>query len=225
MSHDDRPQTPGEAFRDAVPPGADAVEPRDPHVRAVPRDRSKALWYALPAVLLVVLGIGWMLWSEMGATRGPDRDAIGTSGERGAAGDTVLNPRPAGPPVISNMELLADAESYVGRTARFASVPVSTKHGDRTFSVGRIGSRAVVLADPAADISGLSTGDPVSLEGTIERAPSSEELGRMGLAQDDREALEEADVYIRATRVEPVAQDVGGRQAETPREGRTTGEK
>ena len=227
MSHHDEGKTPGEAFREAIPPGADAVEPRDPAHRPVPRDRSKVLWYAVPAVLFVLLGLGWMFSSEMRETS-PAGDAIGTTGDRGNDPEggkrvDVLNPTD-GPAVISRMELLSDAEDYVGRPARFAAIPVSTTYGDRTFSVGRIGSRALVLAEPGADLSGIRSGDPVSLEGRIERAPSAEELDRLGLGKEDREALDDEDVIIRATRVEPVAQDVGTNQAETPHEGRSTGE-
>jgi hypothetical protein len=175
----------------------------------------------------VLLGLGWMFSSEMRETS-PAGDAIGTTGDRGNDPEggkrvDVLNPTD-GPAVISRMELLSDAEDYVGRPARFAAIPVSTTYGDRTFSVGRIGSRALVLAEPGADLSGIRSGDPVSLEGRIERAPSAEELDRLGLGKEDREALDDEDVIIRATRVERVAQDVGTNQAETPHEGRSTGE-
>ena len=217
MSHD----------QPTIPPGADAVEPRDPDHRPVPRRTSKALLYAIPAVLFVVIGLGWMLSSEMDRGDRPDPDHVmGTSGERvddpeEGERTQVLNP-PPGPAVVSDLSLLSGEGEYAGRAARFSAVPVAGKNGDRTFWVGRLGNRALVLLDRQVE-GGVQEGQVISLAGRIERTPSAGQLDQLGLSEQDRDALEGEAVYIRATEIQPVSQDVGGRSSEIPEEQRDGG--
>jgi hypothetical protein len=212
MDHDQR-QFRDQRQRDAIPPGADAVEPRDGTDQPVPRRSWKAWLFAIPIVLFVALGIGWMFYTEPILGGGyPADEARGTSGE-------VLNPPPEGPAVISDLNLLSNGEDFAGRTARFSAVPVTGKNGDRTFWVGRIGNRTLVLLDRnVASTDAIREGEPIGLAGRIERTPSSEQLDRLGLSENDREAFDGEDVYIRATEIEPVSPDVGAGSSEIPQD-------
>ena len=227
MSHDDHSKSPREALNDSIPPGADAVEPRDPHHQPVPRRRSKALLYGIPALLLVLIGLGWMVSTEVVRDdRAGAGDVTGTSGERADAetsrGET-LNP-PQGPLVVSDPSLI-EGDDYAGRTARFSAVPVADRNGDRTFWIGRFGNRTLVLLDENAQLPDfIQSGEVIRLAGRIEKAPSSEQLDRLGLSGDDRDAFDGEEVYIRATEVQPIGQDVGAGQAEIPREERGGGQ-
>jgi hypothetical protein len=161
-------------------------------------------------VLFVALGIAWMLAKEPVLGGPADSDQVrATTGERDSGHDPeggresdVLNPGTAGPPVISAVEQLTSAEDYVGRPVRFAAVNVVGR-GDRTFWVGRLGSRRLVVIDQ-----------------NVEQTPSSEQLDRMGLSKEDRDALEDEEVYILATRLERLDGDAGTPVTETPREQR-----
>jgi hypothetical protein len=222
MSHDQR-ETPfrHEPASASIPPGADPVEPRDPSDRPVPRQNLKALLYAIPAVLLVVIGLGWMLSSEMNrGDRVRSDSVLGTSGERsndpeGRGRDEALNPQP-GPAVISDLSLLTGETDYAGRAARFSAVPVAALNGDRTFWVGRLGNRKLVLLDRQVS-GGVQKGQVISLAGRVERGPSSEELDRLGLEEQDRDAFDGEKIYIRATEIAPAGQDVGATTSEVPK--------
>jgi len=209
----------------AVPDEApDAVETRDARIRPVPSTRTRAWMYAIPAALLLIIGIVWMLRVERSRPGGEAPFAVtGTSGERsndpegGGRGDHPLNPVPQGPSVIGDMELLSSKSDYVGRAVELAAVPVMTVPGPRTFWVGRIANRTLVLID--RDAQGAKTvkpGEIVRMSGRLEPAPSSAELARAGLTADDREAVEGEKVIIRATRVAPQEVSVGAHQSETP---------
>jgi hypothetical protein len=193
--------------RGLVPETApDPVETRDPASRPTPR-RSSALLYAIPGLLLLLIGVAWMTWVERPVDGGAAPMAVtGTSGEGvddpegRPAGEAPLNPAGAGPSVIGDPGLLTEKQSYVGRAVEIAAVAVMTRPGPRTFWVGRIGNRTLVLADEGAgELPDLATGRIVAISGTLERA--DEALGRGGLAEDDREAVDGEDVIIRATRI------------------------
>ena len=195
-------------LRGLVPENApDPVETRDPASHPTPR-RSRALLYAIPGLLLLLIGVAWMTWVEQPTDTGAAPTAVtGTSGERvddpegRPAGEVPLNPAGAGPSVIGDPGLLTAKENYVGRAVEIAAVAVMTRPGPRTFWVGRIGNRTLVLADEGSgDLPDLATGQIVAISGTLERA--DEALGRGGLDEEDREALDGEDVIIRATRIE-----------------------
>ena len=230
MPNHDRHEGPvDDPNRKTIAPGADSVEPRDPATTPVPGRPWRALLYAIPAVLLVALGIGWMLVKEPVLGGPADSQQVrGTTGERDSGHDpegeresNVLNPGPEGPAVISSVEQLTGAEEYAGRPARFAAIVVNAKNGDRTFWVGRLGSRRLVLVDRnVANADAVQTGKAITLEGRIERKPSPDQLDRLGLSEKDRDALEDEDVYIRATRIQRPDGDPGTPVTETPREQR-----
>ncbi|HXE80053.1 MAG TPA: hypothetical protein VNK41_04830 [Vicinamibacterales bacterium] len=191
-----------------IAPGADPVEPRDPAVRSVPLRLSTALLFAAPAILLVLLGIGWMLLSEGRSGQSDETGSIiGTTGEN--EGTTTITPESgeegspdAMPPVVSDQRMLSNPERYIGRSARFAAVPVVAANGERTFWAGRVGSRSLVVLDPSIENPGVTPGQRVDVAGTFEQAPSGEALDRLRLDEEDREAVEKAGVYLRATRIE-----------------------
>jgi hypothetical protein len=228
MTNHDRHERPlDDPNRQTIAPGADPVEPRDPATAPVPGRIWKALLYGIPAVLFVALGIAWMLAKEPVLGGPADSDQVrATTGERDSGHDPeggresdVLNPGTAGPPVISAVEQLTSAEDYVGRPVRFAAVNVVGR-GDRTFWVGRLGSRRLVVIDQNVEHVNVQTGKVITLEGRLERTPSSEQLDRMGLSKEDRDALEDEEVYILATRLERLDGDAGTPVTETPREQR-----
>jgi hypothetical protein len=201
--HDDEQRS-----RGLVPENApDPVETRDPASHPTPR-RSMALLYAIPGLLLLLIGIGWMTWMERPLDGVADPTAVtGTSGVREddpegrPEGETPLNPTGEGPSVIGDPGMLSAKGDYVGRAVELPAIAVMAKPGPRTFWVGRIGNRTLVVADAAAGtVPALGMDQIVSISGTLERA--SDALGRGGLDEEDREALEDEDVIIRATRVE-----------------------
>ena len=203
-----------------IAPGADPVEPRDPAARAVPRRSSTALLFAIPAVLIVVLGVGWMLLTERDAAE--DDDAATTAVEGTSGGNTAADagtPEDASevtPPATSDLQILANPEQYAGRTVRFTAVPVVSPGGERTFWAGRPGSRTLVLLDPAMpQRDEVMPGQRVDLAGTIERTPSAAELRKLNLSDEDREALQEAGVFLRATEME-VQKNVAAPRSHTP---------
>jgi hypothetical protein len=196
------------------------VETRDSATRPVPRQSSRLWLYVIPALALVIAGGVWMLESELGGTqtRAPFA-AIGTSGERangndpeGARADEPLNPVPEAPRVISDEGLLSSKDEYVGHTVRFDAIPVFSQKGPRTFMVGRLMDRALVLLDQSAGAVQLKRGEMVSLEGQFERTTGQTAAG---LSEQDRDAVEGEQVIIVATRVTPV-QSAGAGQAAIP---------
>jgi hypothetical protein len=209
----------------AVPDEApDPVETRDPRVRPVPARRGRAWLYAIPAAVLLLMGIAWMAQVELSRPDGnAPLEVTGTSGERAndpegvARDDAPLNPVAEGPQVISDMALLTSKKEYVGRAVEIAAIPVMTVPGPRTFWVGRIANRTLVLLDRGvlAQVK-LSPGQVVRLSGTLEAPPPADQLAGAGLSEDDREAIDGEDVIIRATRVE-WQEAVGANQSPTPR--------
>jgi hypothetical protein len=204
----------------ADPPQKDSVETRDSATRQVPRQSSTLWMYVIPALALLIAGGVWMVESELGGTQtNAPFAAIGTSGERakgndpeGARADEPLNAVPEGPRVISDEALLSSKGEYVGRTVRFDAIPVFSQKGPRTFWVGRVTDRALVLLDQGAGAVQLKRGEMVSLEGQFERTTGQ---SADGLSKEDREAVQGEDVIIRATRVKPV-QSAGAGQAAIP---------
>jgi hypothetical protein len=187
----------------------DPVETRDPASAPVPRRRSSVWLFLIPGAVLILIGVAWMLRSER---RGLDTEAApaatGTSGA-GAEGETTptgpLNPAADGPAVIGDLSLLGGEDQYLGRAVELASVPVSSIDGPRTFTVGRLGHRTLVLLDsprPAA----IEAGGQVRISGTIEKPPSGGQLTATGLADADRNALADQEIIIHATRVEPAVE-------------------
>lgn len=206
MTDQERERRARRQSRSAIAPGADPVEPRDPAARAVPRKPATALLFAIPAVLIVLLGLGWMLFMERDAADESTTAVEGTSGENaGAAATTGAGagePPATTPPASSDLQILANPEQYAGRAARLTAVPVISASGERTFSVGKPGSSTLVLLDPGIqEPVGVMPGQRVDLAGTIERAPSGEQLRKLNLSEEDREAVEGAGVYLRATEV------------------------
>jgi hypothetical protein len=199
----------------AVPDEApDPVETRDPRAHPVPATRSRAWLYAIPALLLLVIGVAWMLEVEL--IRPSDvasREVTGTSGERASdpeglprGDDAPLNPVADGPRVVSDMDLLSSKQEYVGRAVEIGAIPVMTVPGPRTFWVGRVANRTLVLIDRHAQGAvPVTPGQVVRLSGRLEAAPTSEELARAGYTADDRDALDGEDVIIRATHIEAQA--------------------
>jgi hypothetical protein len=205
---------------DAGPPQKDAVETRDSATRPVPRQSSKLWMYVIPALALLVGGAVWMFITETRgtATRAPFA-AIGTSGERangndpeGARADEPLNPVPEGPRVISDEGLLSSKDQYIGHPVRFEAIAVFSQKGPRTFWVGRLMDRALVLLDRDAGTVQLKRGEMLSLQGRLER--TSEQMAA-GLSKEDRDAVEGEDVIILASQVKPV-QSAGAGQGAIP---------
>ena len=209
--HDDHARKRGS--HRAVPDEApDPVETRDPESRPTPR-RRRAWLFAIPPVALVLLGLFWMSRAENapeGAQSAP-YSVAGTSGERendpeglGRGDEKPLNPVDRGPRVIGDMELLTEKENYVGRSVAIPAIPVMGTPGPRTLWVGRPMNRTLVLLE--RNIQGLGTlaaGQPVQVTGRLEKRPDTAAIDRAGLHEDDREALEGVDVFIRATAIEP----------------------
>jgi hypothetical protein len=217
---DDRHDHPEAAHGHSLVPdnAPDPVETRDPASHPTP-SRSRALLFALPVVALIAIGVGWMLMSETDSG-GPEASSIGTSGEvrndpEGGARVETLNPQPEGPRVIADMELLSSKADYVGRAVEIAAIPVMTKPGPRTFWAGRFGNRTLVLVDGSAQgADAAQPGATIRLSGRLERTPDQQALAQAGLDEQDREALEDEDVFIRAQRIEPQG-DVGPLDAPT----------
>jgi hypothetical protein len=187
----------------------DPVETRDASSAPVPRRKSSIWLFLLPGIILIVIGMFWMLRSErVDSTVAPTQGATGTSGaESNEGGDALppaesLNPGAAAPHVIGDLSLIGDGAEYMGRAVELAAVPVSDVEGSRTFTVGRIGSRTLVLLDqPHSDA--VAPGRRVRISGRIEAPPTGDRLEAAGLDQSDRKALEDEKVIIHATRVEP----------------------
>ncbi len=221
-------QDPTDQRRSVTPPIAenapDAVETRDPRTTPVPATRRRAWLYAVPPALLLILGVVWMFRAERAH---PGRDAplevTGTSGERrndpegGGRGDEhPLNPTAGGPRIISDMELLTSKSDYVGRAVEFGAIPVVTVPGPRTFWVGRIANRTLVLVDTRAQgTKKIVPGQIIRFSGQLQPTPSAAALDKAGLSADDREAVQGEKVIIRATRIESQP-DAGAHQATVP---------
>jgi hypothetical protein len=191
----------------------DPVETRDPASQARPRRRSRAWLYAVPALALVVIGVVWMSLTEREREGGQSAPyaVAGTSGTReddpeglGRGDETPLNPSATGPSVIGDMELLTAKEKYVGRSVEIRAIPVMSTPGPRTLWVGRPMNRTLILLDRNTQAAGrLAAGQPVRVSGRLEKRPDKAAIDRAGLQEDDREALEGVDVFIRASAVTP----------------------
>jgi len=199
--------------RSVVPDEApDPVETRDPASRPTPR-QSRSWLFALPAVALLILGGIWMFWAErarQGAQSAP-YSVAGTSGATendpegsGRGDEKPLNPVGKGPSVIGDMELLTAKKEYVGRAVELRAIPVMSKPGPRTLWVGSPMNRPLVLLDRhVAPIENVPAGGPVAVSGTLQKRPDKDAIDRAGLDENDRKALEGADVFIRAKSVRP----------------------
>jgi hypothetical protein len=198
--------------RGAVPDNApDPVETRDPASRPTPA-RRRVWLFAVPAVAFLILGIVWMARTEGrngGAQRAPS-EVTGTSGARandpeglGRGDESSLNPRAEGPSVIGDIGLLSAKENYVGRAVEIPAIPVMGTPGPRTLWVGRPLNRTLVLLDRNVQRQGeVKAGEQVRVSGQLERRPDKDAIDRAGLHEDDREALEGVEVFIRASTVE-----------------------
>ena len=223
-NHDD----PTDVRRSVMPPvpenAPDPVETRDPRTAPVPATRGRAWLYAVPAAVLLVIGLVWMVRVErVHPGQHAPAEVTGTSGERtddpegGGRGDEKpLNPAAAGPTVISDMELLTSKSALVGRAVRFAAIPVVTSPGPRTFWVGRLGNQTLVLMDDKTEgAMKVVPGKAVQLSGTLEPAPSENDLANAGLEDADRKAVEGEKVIIRAKSLKTTV-DPGPNQATVP---------
>jgi len=219
---------PTDVRRSVMPPVAekapDPVETRDPRNAPVPASRGRAWLYAIPAAVLLVIGLVWMVRVER-AHPGQNAPAqvTGTSAERandpegGGRGDEKpLNSAGSGPSVISDMELLTSKSEFVGRAVRFAAIPVVTASGPRTFWVGRLGNQTLVLMDDKVQgAKEVIPGKAVQLSGALEPAPSASDLANAGLDDADRRAIEGEQVIIRAKSLKTTV-DTGSNQASVP---------
>jgi hypothetical protein len=189
------------------PNAPDPVETRDASSAPVPR-RQRSIWlFLIPGIVLILVGLFWMARSERHPAEAAPRDVTGTSGrELGKAGDTSpaaqpLNPSGEGPDVIGDLSLVGADDAYVGRAVELAAVPITSVEGSRTFTVGRIGNRTLVLLDKAQPEI-VKSGQHVRISGRIEKPPTGDRLAAAGLSEDDRKAVEDEKVVIHATRVE-----------------------
>jgi hypothetical protein len=228
MDPQHNPDDPTDVRRSVMPPVAenapDPVETRDPRNAPVPATRGRAWLYAIPAALLLVIGLVWMVRVERARPgQNAPAEVTGTSGERandpegGGRGDEKpLNPAASGPSVISDMELLTSKSELVGRAVRFAAIPVVTASGPRTFWVGRLGNQTLVLMDDKVQgATNVVAGTAIQLSGTLEPAPSDRNLASAGLDDADRRAIEGEKVIIRAKSLKTSA-DSGANQATVP---------
>ena len=204
----------------------DPVETRDPASQPVPRRPGQAYLFAIPVLVLALIGLIWFLVSE----RRPATEEVGPIGTTGAApageGAAATEGLPRGDeaplyagdpqvPVVSSMAHLLRKQDYVGRPVEIAAIPVNSVKGPRTFEVGRLTNRTRVVVDGDAGlVQGLEPGQVVRLSGQLAAADDAQPPA--GLTDDERQALSGEDVFIRATLVQPQPQDAGGRQAETP---------
>ena len=223
------PADPTDVPSSATPPIAgnapDPVETRDPRNLAVPARRQRAWLYAVPAVVLLLIGIVWMVRVERAKPGGTAPfEVTGTSGakandpEGGSRGDEQpLNPQTSGPIVISDMELLSRKAELVGRAVRFAAIPVVTAPGPRTFWVGRLGNRTlVVMDDKTQGAMQVVPGKTIQLSGALEPAPKANDPALARMDDADRNAIEGEDVVIRATRLATQV-DAGANESTIPR--------
>ena len=228
MDPQHKPDDPADVRRSVMPPVAenapDPVETRDPRNAPVPATRGRAWLYAIPAAVLLVIGLVWMLRVERAHPgQNAPAEVTGTSGARandpegGGRGDEKpLNPEPSGPSVISDMELLTSKSELVGRAVRFAAIPVVTASGPRTFWVGRLGNQTLVLMDDKVQgATNVVAGKAIQLSGTLEPAPSDRDLASAGLDDADRRAIEGEKVIIRAKSLK-ASVDPGANQATVP---------
>jgi hypothetical protein len=210
----------------------DPVETRDPASQPVPERVGRAWLFTVPIFALAIIGLVWLFGSERGA--GGDRGGatVGTTGvtapEAGWPGGPSAEGLPRGdeaplnpgvqagvPAVITSLGHLVQKEDYVGQPVEIRAIPVGDVKGPRTFEVGRLGNRTLVVVDgDAAMVPNLERGQLVQLSGRLESAGETEPPA--GLSDDDRRALDGAGVFIRATAVNVPHQDAGGRDATIP---------
>jgi hypothetical protein len=213
-----------------VPPEVpDPVETRDSMNRAVRPSPGQWAMFLIPAALIVAIGISWMMRAEGSKPGGTGPYAVtGTSGERsndpegGARGeDAPLNPTPR-PAVISDVELLTSKADYTGHSVQLLAAPVLSVAGPRTFWIGRPTNRTLVLVTTDVKrLGALKPGQLVGIAGRLEPVPNDDQLDRAGFSPDDKKAIADEDVIIRATRVEPRSQQAAPYQATTPAEDRS----
>lgn len=207
----------------------DPVETRDPASEPVPVHKGRAFLFAVPVLVLALIGLVWFLSSERGGTQ-DDGGPIGTTGAASTEAhrtDSDALPRGDEAPlygepqiaVVSSMAHLLGKDEYVGRPVEIAGIPVSDVKGPRTFEVGRLTNRTLVVVDGDASIvPSLERGELVRLSGRLESSGSAQPPA--GLNEDERDALSGADVFILATLVQH-QQDAGADQAATPEMERT----
>ena len=92
-----------------------------------------------------------------------------------------------------------------------------TVPGPRTFWVGRIANRTLVLVDTRAQGTKIVPGQIIRLSGQLASPllSSAAALDKAGLSADDREAVQGEKVIIRATRIQSQP-DAGAHQATVP---------
>ena len=101
----------------------------------------------------------------------------------------------------------------MGRAVEIAAIPVMGSPGPRTLWVGRPLNRTLVLLDRSVQPNGsFTTGEQVRVSGQLERRPDKAAIDRAGLHENDREALEGVDVFIRASTVERAGPAIPTRQ-------------
>jgi hypothetical protein len=215
----------------------DPVETRDPASQAVPRTVGRAWLFALPIFALALIGLIWLFGSERGRDGQRAGDTVGTTGVTAPEAGWPGGPSPDGPPrgdeaplnpgvhagvppVITSLGHLVQKEDYVGQPVEIRAIPVGDVKGPRTFEVGRLGNRTLVVVDgDAAIVPSLERGQIVQLSGRLESAEDVEPPAN--LSDEDRRALDGAGVFIRATAVSVPEQDAGGRDATIPEMERT----
>jgi hypothetical protein len=211
----------------------DPVETRDPASQPVPERVGRAWLFTVPIFALAIIGLIWMFGSERGRDGQRAGATVGTTGVTAPEAGWPGGPSPEGPPrgdeaplnpgmqagvppVITSLGHLVQKEDYVGQPVEIRAIPVGDVKGPRTFEVGRLGNRTLVVVegDAAAIVPSLERGQIVQLSGRLESADETQPPA--DLNDEDRRAFDGAGVFIRATAVTVPQQDAGGRDATIP---------
>lgn len=92
-----------------------------------------------------------------------------------------------------------DKQSYVGRQITLNNVPVQGSAGHNGYWIGPNGEHRLLVVGVNSGALKLHPGELVSVNGTVERAPTAQQAqAEWGLSSDDAQRLEKDGVYVQA---------------------------
>lgn len=143
-------------------------------------------WLWIVILILIIWFGGWGWWGYGGWWGWGGRAGYAARYQRAVPDSLVVLTSP-------------DKQSYIGRQITLNNVQVQGTAGHRGYWIGPNGNRRLLVVGANTGAVKLQSGQLVSVNGTVERAPTAQQAqAEWGISSDDAARLEKDGVYIQA---------------------------